>query len=43
MAATIGDDFTDQIDRETIIFTDQKGVIKFETATQAELFDADPR
>ncbi|WP_017793994.1 DEAD/DEAH box helicase family protein [Leucobacter salsicius] len=39
VAATIGDDFTDQIDRETIIFTDQKGVIKFETATQAELFD----
>ena len=39
VAATVGTDFTESIDRETIVVTDRFGTVRFEAATQVELYD----
>jgi type III restriction enzyme len=39
VAASVGTDFTEQIDRETIVVTDKYGAVRLEATTQVELFE----
>lgn len=39
VAASVGTDFTESIDRETIVVTDKYGAIRLEATTQVELYD----